>query len=191
MRKITTRKDEEKRKRRNSFIIGGILVFVMFFSVLGYSFRSQESEDGVDKNKVTYNGFEFVNSGIFWILNLENTQFSFKYSPEEVERINTKLKPLSNYYQKPLYIHSKNNEAEYELYRNLDRFVLRRQYACLEGEECGEDWPIKTCEDNFIVIREAPLSNIAQEENCVFISGPMENLTRITDEFLFKIIGVD
>jgi hypothetical protein len=190
MRKITTKSIEEKRKRRNSLIIGIVLVFVMFFSVLGYAFRG--SEEPEEAGKVIYNGFEFRSSGGFWVLNIGDSQFFFKYSPEEVERINAVgLNPLPNYYQKPLYISSENQEAEYEIYRNLDRFVLRRQPACLYEAGCEEELPIKTCADNFIIIREAPLSNIVQEENCVFISGPQENLTKITDEFLFKIIGVD
>lgn len=189
MRKITSKKDEDKKKRRNGVIIGILLVFVMFFSVLGYSFKSQEEPE--KENKVIYNGFEFWNSGGGWALNLENTQFEFKYSPKEVERIDSELNTLDNYFNKPLYISSENQEAEYEIYRNLNRFVTRRQPACLYEAECAEDLPIKTCADNFIIIRATPLSSIVQEENCVFISGPSENLTRITDEFLFKIIGVD
>ena len=34
-------------------------------------------------------------------------------------------------------------------------------------------------------------ANIYQQENCVFIEGPRENLTQITDEFLFKITGIE
>ena len=159
----------------------------MLFSVLGYGFGSQESEEG--NKKIIYNGFEFKSSGGFWVLEIGNMQFAFKYNPNEVERIDVELASLDKYYQKPLYINSENKEAEFEI-RNLNQVVLRKQYACLD-EECEEDLPIKTCEDNFIIIREANNSNIIQDNNCVFILGPQENLTKITDEFLFKIIGVD
>lgn len=188
MRKIATRGEEGKRKRRNQLIVGIVLVLVMLFSVLGYGFRSQEPEE--DSKKVIYNGFEFESSSDFWLLEMGNTQFVFKYNPKEVERVGVELNSLASYQGKPLYISSENEEAEFEIYRNLDQFVLRRQYACLD-EPCAGDLPVKTCEDNFIIIRENNVSNIIQDNNCVFILGPRENLTRISDEFLFKIIGVE
>ena len=65
------------------------------------------------------------------------------------------------------------------------------QLACLEGEECANDeLPIKTCEDNFIIIRESDVTEVVQEDNCVFIRGEAEELAKITDAFLLKIIGV-
>jgi len=189
MRRLTTKQEEAKKKKRNSLIIGIVLVFVMLFSVLGYSFMGQEKEE--DSQKVIYNGFEFNNLYGYWDLTIGNSQFLFKYNPEEVEKINSELNTLESYYQKPLYISSENQEAEYEVYKNLNNIVLRSQNACFDEQNCEEGLPVKTCADNFIIIREAPISNIAQEENCVFISGLQENLTRITDEFLFKIIGVE
>ena len=59
MRKLTTRTEQAKKKKRNSLIIGVVLVFVMLFSVLGYSFMGQEQEE--DSQKVIHNGFEFIN----------------------------------------------------------------------------------------------------------------------------------
>jgi hypothetical protein len=56
--------------------------------------------------------------------------------------------------------------------------------------DCEETLPIKTCEDNFIIIKENNFTNIIQEDNCVFIQGPSENLTMVSDEFLFHILGV-
>jgi len=64
------------------------------------------------------------------------------------------------------------------------------QNACLEEEGCKEDWPTKTCEDNFIIIEEKNETSIIQDNNCVFIQGPQENLTKISDEFLFRVLGV-
>jgi flagellar basal body-associated protein FliL len=189
MRRLTTKQEQAKKKKRNSLIIGIVLVFVMLFSVLGYSFMGQEPEE--DAKKVIYNGFEFINLYENWILTIGNLQFGFKYNPKEVEKINSEVNSLESYSQKPLYINSENQEAEYEIYKNLNQIALRSQNACFDEQNCEEGLPLKNCTDNFIIIREAPISNIAQEENCVFISGPKENLTRITDEFLFKIIGIE
>ena len=100
------------------------------------------------------------------------------------------MKYLNNYYEKPLYISSDYPEATYEIASNLNQITLRMQPACFNESDCGQDIPSKTCEDNFIIIEEKNQTNIIQEENCVFIQGPQENLTQISDEFLFNILGI-
>jgi len=190
MRKIISKYKEDKRKRRNGMIIGLILVGIMFFSILGYSLRGKDDND---IKKLNYNGFEFVEQNGFWFTNTENFQLVFKYNPQQIEKIASELKNLNNYYGKTLYISSENSEAESEIYRNLfyqNQIVQRMQSACLEGDICNENLPVKTCEDNFIIIKPDNISEIIQEENCVFIKGEEENLIKITDEFLFKIFGI-
>lgn len=191
MRKIISKYKKDKKKKQNGMIIGLILVGVMLFSVLGYSFQGKENND---EKKLNYNDFEFIEQNGFWFTNVENLQFAFRYNPQQVEEINSELKYLNNYYGKPLYISSENSEAELEIYRNLfyqNQIVQRMQSACLNKEECeNEDLPVKTCVDNFIIIKENNNSEIIQEKNCVFIQGKKENLTQITDEFLFKILGI-
>jgi len=192
MRRIISKHKIDKKKRRNQFIVSGILVFIMFFSVLGYSFGGRENGN---IKKINYNGFEFVNQNDFWVLNIKGFNFIFRHNPQEVEKIYSNLNSLDNYLGEPLYIYSENNEAELEIYKNFDpRFnsiVQRIQPACFLAEECEENWPIKTCEDNFIIIKESNITKIIQDKNCVFIESQKENLTRITDEFLFKILGIE
>lgn len=185
MRQITTQKDKERKNRTKQYAVGVILVLIMFLSVLGYSFQREEQDS---TKKINYNGFNFINQNGFWVL--EDQNFIFRYNPLEVEKINSQILPLSNYAGKPLYISSENQEAGSEIYTNLNPIVQRIQYACLENETCDSDLPIKTCQDNFIIIKEADSNKISQNENCVFIQGPYENLTKISDEFLFKIIGI-
>lgn len=185
MRQIELKSDREKKKKRNQIIVSIVLVFIMFFSVLGYSFQSQENSK--DK-KINYNGFEFNNQNGYWVL--KDSSFVFKYNPLQIEESNSELKKLDNYLNKPLYIFSENQEAELEIYTNLRSVVQRIQYACLGNETCSENLPVKTCDDNFVIIKEAEKNEILQEENCVFINGDYENLTQLTDEFLFKIIGI-
>ncbi|MGD9275796.1 MAG: hypothetical protein PVJ67_01340 [Candidatus Pacearchaeota archaeon] len=185
----------EKKKnndRRNQIILGVILVIVMFISVAGYAF-SGGSKTESSSEKVTYNGFEFINQNGYWFLELGNYNFYFSYNPGEVERISGEINLLNSYSGKPLYIYSEDGFASSEIYRNLfynTRIVQRTQSACLE-EDCDENSPIKTCEDNFIIIKKAEEVKITQEDNCVFIEGPEGNLTQIADEFLFKIMNID
>ncbi len=188
MRKITSKYREEKKKKRNGLIIGLALMGLMLLSILGYSFQGKD--DSV--KKVNYNGFKFTEQNGYWFTNIENFQFVFRYNPKQTEKIGSGLNPLDNYSGKPLYIYSKNDEAELEIYRNLfyqNQIILRMQSACLEGEDCIDDLPIKTCEDNFIIIKEGDEDKITQKDNCVFIEGE-QDLTKLTDEFLFEIIGI-
>lgn len=193
MRKIVSKSDEEKKRRRNQFLIGGILILVMVLSVIGYSFRS-ENENSGNSEKIIYNGLEFAKINGFWTTKIGNIQFAFKYNPNETESINSQVNYLNNYTNKPLYISSENSESDSEIYKNLfytNEIVQRVQYACLEGGKCtDESLPIKTCVDNFIIIKEKENNEVRQEKNCVFIEGKKEDLTKLTDSFLFKITGI-
>ena len=187
MKRLKSKGSEAKKQKRNQVIIGVILIIVMFgsvFAVIVGSFGNKES------SKVDYNGFEFFKQSNFWILEIGDFDFIFKYNPNEIQEIETEVKFLNNYYGKPLYISSENSEATYEIASNLEQVTLRMQNACLDEEDCEDDLPLKTCDDNFIIIEEKNETNILQDNNCVFIQGPQENLTMISDEFLFHILGV-
>ncbi len=190
MRKILSKEEESKRTRRNQFLIGGILILIMVGSVLGYAFgREQKTES----EEIIYNNFEFVKSEGFWNTVSGSYQLSFYYNPKETGNINTVLNPLSAYSNKPLYIYSENNQADMEIYRNLfyqNKIVQRVQYACLDGEKCAENSPLKTCADNFIIIKEGNTTQILQKDNCVIIEGEKGNLTKLSDNFVFKLMGI-
>jgi hypothetical protein len=191
MRKIISKEAEEKKRKRNQLVVGIILIAVMVFSVLGYSLSSFGNNSS--ESIVKYNGFKFTQTSNFWDVNVGNYAFSFKYNPTQTEKINSTLNLLSSYDGKPLYISSENMEAETEIYKNLfyqNQIVQRIQEACLEGEKCSGDYPIKTCQDNFIIIKESTNNIVRQQNNCVFIEGKKENFTELSDGFLFKINGI-
>jgi len=189
MRKITSKRKEEKKQKRNQMIGSIALIVILFSSIIGYSIGGVSK-----KNKILYKGHEFVEEDGFWFVEIGNFEFSFRYNPGEVGEINSELNLLNSYSSKPLYISSEDIESESEIYRNLlaqNNLVLRMQIACLEGEECASsELPVKTCADNFILIREAEVTEVRQEENCVFIEGKSEDLAKITDSFLLKVIGL-
>jgi len=183
MRKIVSKQDEGKKQRRNQIIVGGLLVFVMLFSVLGYSFQGERTK------KVKYNGYEFLAQGSFWVL--KDRGFAFAYNPYEVNETGEHISGLPYYQGVPLYISSEDTGAEAEIARNLEAVAQRIQLACLEGEKCQKDFlPVKTCEDNFILIKISNISKIEQNQSCVFIEGQKEELIKLADEFLFKILGI-
>jgi len=201
MRKIISKYEESKIRRRNRFLAGSVLIFVMLFSIIGYSFTGRVIDEN-NSNSINYNGFEFVKQNGFWNLNLNGVNYVFSYNPKEIQDIsdilgisNTELnvKNLDNYKRRILYIHSEDGAAFSEIRNNLfPAHTQGVQSACLEGEICAdENLPIKTCDENFIIIKESEEEKIVQDNNCVFIEGKKENLLKLTDSFLFEILGIN
>ena len=200
MRRLISKSNENKKKKRNRIILGIFLVFTMFFSVIGFGLKggslgnSGNTDDQdintPENNGVFYNGFEFIPQNGFWILNKNNTNFIFRFNPNQIEKVNSTLNPLNSYSNKKLYISSENVLAESEIRTNLGGFVQGISIACLNGEECSGNRSIKTCKDNFIIIKKSNNSKIIQEDNCVFIDGKESDLIKLADEFLFKILGI-
>jgi len=196
MKKIVSQADKGKKDRRTKLLVSLILVGIMLLSTLGYAFTREDSNTSGSASKVKYNGFEFQKSGNAWVLQDSSFYFTFLYNPTETQEIKVdNLNTLEDYYNEPLYVYSEDYSAKSEVYRNLypsaNKIVLRMQDACIEDKSCEGDYPIKTCEDNFIIITESnSTSKIIQQDNCVFIEGKKENLTEVTDEFLFNLFGV-
>lgn len=191
IRKIISKEESERKRKRNQLVVGFILVGVMILGTLGYAFESNNINTSTSTNKISYNGFEFVNQNDYWTTKIGESEFIFKYNPEQINQTKGNFNNLDKYSQKPLYIYSENEMASFEIIKNIRPFVQRVQKACFEEKNCGDNLPLKTCDNNFIIIKENENQSIRQEKNCVFIEGKKEELTQLSDEFLFKILGIN
>ncbi|MAH43478.1 hypothetical protein CL614_07235 [archaeon] len=193
MRKIQTQADIDKKKKRNGIILGVVLVGLLVVSTLGYSLSGSSGED----NKKEFNGYEFNRNGVYWVLDLEDQEFAFQNLPQEVTDVSVfGFYDLNSYFDKVLYFVNldEGNEAGYEILNNLERYVLRWQETCLEGEECEDNLPVKTCEkngQNLIIFEESiginNSTSVRKDNNCVYISG---DFVRGSDAFLYKLLGI-
>ncbi len=190
MRKIVSKDSEEKRKKRNQIILGVILVFVMFGSVFGVIVNSFGSKENSKEGGKVYRGVEFAQAGGYWIAEIGGVEFVFSSFPDEVADVPGEVNGLSEYINQNVYVYSESPAAEIEIYRNLQNIALKIQGAYPEGVNQTKDLPVKTCEEKFIIIRESNETGIEQDEGCVYISGKKGELVNITDEFLFKAIGL-
>lgn len=192
MRKIISKNVAHKKKRMNKILLSFGMIFIMFSSILGYAFQSfggnnvDVTEQGLEVT--TFNGFDFTQQSGFWVLDFNGLNLIFRYNPSQVIKSDSIINLLLNYEAKPLYIYSENIQAKSEIRTNLFGFVDSIEDACLEGL-CDES-KIKTCEDNFIIIKESEVNTIKQQDNCVFIEGKSEDLIKLTDGFLYKVLGV-
>ncbi len=188
IKRIISKSEQEKKRKRNSLIIGVILIIVMFGSVFGIVINSLGG-DSSGKSKIKYGEYEFTNENNFWKTSIGNLEFVFQYLPTQTGNITSPLKDINNYYNKPTYIYSEDANSEIEIYRNLQQIASRMQRACFSSENCTGDFPIKTCSENFIIISEGT-EEITQVENCVYIKGEKEKLLELTDSFLYNIFGI-
>ena len=181
MRSISSKYELKKAQKRNQWAIGGVLIFLMLASTLGFAFQGGFSGGGgttAEENTVVYNGFQFENVNNFWVLG----SFVFRYNPLEVSDIGLELKNLDDYRNKTTYVYSESPQAESELIVNLGQFTDIESVS----NESSRD-----CSDNFIIIKESSNSKIEQEENCVYIEARNQvELVENTDQFLFKIFGI-
>ncbi len=192
MRKITSRRNEMRKQKRNGTILVVFLIVVLFGSVFGVivnSFGSQEAE-----GNLKYKGHTFLYNNGFWtVKDISNAVFT--YNPQETESVILDRKnivsDLSKYSGVPVYIYSEDSASELEIYRNLFYVSERIQNACPLDKECSEDIPTKDCTSNFVIIEVSNQSEIYEDQNCVYIKGQKENLIKISDEFLFSLYGIN
>jgi hypothetical protein len=190
MRSILGKKDNSKG---NQLILGIGLIILMLFSTLGYALggRNKDANEVID-----YKGIEFIQDGSgYWKFVINNYEFLLKYNPQEIQDISFNGNfVLTDFQDKPLYFVGESNEPMIEIARNLERFVLRIQNACINGEDCEGDLPIKDCfGDNIIIIKElgdGESESISQQGNCLYISASYANQTRYADKFMYKLLDI-
>lgn len=192
MRKITSKHDLQKTNRRKQAMVGIVLVGLMLVSIIGYAFQvNPNTNANTEGNTGTYKGYPLSTFSGYWNLKVGNFTFVFAENPADSYALTSALNPAENYYGKPVYLYSESVVAEAEIFRNMHLLSSGVTYACPEGEtNCRESWPVKTCSDNFIVIRESNKTGITQKGGCVYIEGPAEKMTGMADGFILKILGI-
>jgi hypothetical protein len=191
MRRIGSKAEDERKEKIKRRIVGISLLSIMVLSVFGIMISSI----GVNKNnpgQITYKGTIFLNQQERWFFSKSNIEFTIMNSPENLTEIPMEnMNPIDYYSGKPLYLSSTDKSLESEVYYNLQSIASRIQSGCLNNTKCDGDFPIKTCEDNFIIIEESNETSITQDLNCVFLKAPKQNIQKALDSFFLKIIGIN
>lgn len=200
MRKILSQEEINKKERKNKLIISIVLVLVMLLSTLGYAFFSSDRNNaGTESTKVEYNSIIFnQNENHLWNFDISGYSFETNYNPKDTENISVIMtKTVKDYQNKVIYFGADakediSQEGNQEIYANINRFILRSNFACL-SENCTEDYPIKNCSDNNIIIfkeDDEGITKIRDDGGCVYIYYNQNDEMRAADAFLFKILGV-
>ncbi len=179
--------DKAKATKRNQLIMGVVLILIMVFSTVGFAFSFGISGNAIEEQE--YGGVKFVrdvNSG-FWVFNINGVDYYTIYNPDEVSDIKfINNKRAGNYANRPLYFIGDPGDGFGELYRTLNNFATRVGGACL-NEDCEEDYPIKECDvDNIVIIETIEKSKVSKMDFEAFSSGkedesksPMEDVLEV------------
>ena len=191
MRRLGSKEGDERKEKNKRRIIGISLLLIMVISVFGIMIESI-GFNKTNPDQITYKGTIFLKQQERWFFGQKQTEFSILNSPENLTDIPMENMNLRGYYTgSPLYINSVDKSLESEIYYNLQGVATRIQFGCLNNTFCEGDFPIKTCEDNFIIVEESNETSITQEQNCAFIRAPKQELPKALDSFFLKIIGIN
>lgn len=200
MRKIISKEQKELKERKLKIIWGIFLGVILLLSTIGFAFNSADFSSQ-DENIETrdYNGVEFQkNQYGLWQFDLNGIGFATNFYPTETKNISSILtKNINNFANQPLYfgINSKDDIEQLainEINYNLNSFILRSSFACLNAN-CSEDYPIKNCTSNNLIIFNEDnqgITRIREEKGCIIVYYKSGELLLAVDRFLFGILGI-
>ncbi|NCN87101.1 hypothetical protein GW932_04665 [archaeon] len=193
IKKLSSKEDERKKQRKNNYLIGAVLVIVMFGSVFGIIVNSFDTSN--NSEKLTYKGFPLEAQGNVYLLGIGNHSFYLTNNPNDLGELKYDInfsKTLANYVGLPLYLDSYSYTYSQQIYQNIFGYPERIQFACENENDCLDDnLPIKNCTENMIIIREKEDNKIYEKDNCVFIEGTTEEISKLVDLFTLKVLGIN
>jgi hypothetical protein len=194
MRRIQSKREEDKKHKRNQIILVVSLIIILLGSTFGVIIDSFNNSGESSENQISYKGKTLFYSEGLWVFEVNENVAGLVYSPYETEDIVSNVvlsRSLESYSNVPVYIYSEDPDSYIEIYRNIYPLAERIQDACPEGYECSnKNLPSKDCTNNLIIIEEYEKNEIVQEENCVYIRGEKESLIKISDDFVYRLYGL-
>lgn len=199
MKKIKEIKKEKDSKTVQKVIIGGVIAFLMVFSILGFFSRSNNTS-----KKLTYNGFKFTlnQNGLFLVQG--KTVFSFKYFPTTLENM-TYDRNIDSLLQnaKMIYITSDNNDTFVQqigqvkyLFASqitkMNRFVQNSYTSKVDGLNLPEITCLNATQTTPVIyFLSSNQTTINLEKNCIIIKATDENnFFMPVDRMLYGFLGV-
>lgn len=187
----------KKESRIKKLILPLILVFLMIGSIFTI-FLSGSSNNS---NEVTYNNLKFTKTDTGWISYINNKQIVLINNPNDLKNIqipNINLQDLNSAQKIYLSVNPNENiQQAYALFNTDIKPLLRSNIinACTVDIAKCANLPLKTCKDasqlqKVIILEESNSTKIEYNNNCLYISGNQEDLTKIIDKLTLNLLGV-
>ncbi|MCX6711828.1 MAG: hypothetical protein NT139_02210 [Candidatus Woesearchaeota archaeon] len=186
----------KKESRIKKLILPFILVFLMVGSVFTVILSGSSNE-----NEVKYNNLKFTKTNEGWISYINDRKVVLFNNPKDLENMsisNINLQDLNSAQKIYLSINPDENiQQAYTLFNTNIKPLLRTILvnSCnIDNEKCA-NLPLKTCTDasqlqKVIILEESNSTKIEYNNNCLYISGNQEDLTKIIDKLTLNLLGV-
>lgn len=195
IKKLQSRKEQEKKHKKQQRWLGIGLIFIMFGSVFGVVVAFFSTQDPNEPVQETYLGYDLNQGAGFYILTVGNNNIYLNTDPNNFNSLDYSInisKMVTMFVGNPLYIDSSDSYSYQTLEQNLFTYANRIVAACIDELDCSNDnLPIKTCEDNIIIVKESSENKIYEDNNCIYIEGNYEDVTALTDIFLLRVFGIN
>jgi hypothetical protein len=196
IRKILSREEQEKRDHKKKVIMSIVLAVIMLLSTAGYFVMDFSS---AKKQTLDFNGIQFKQTDYAtWAFDYGGKSYDVLFTPDSVTNISVSItKKINDYSNSVLYISGEPTEAistsaSQEIAKNLVSFISRVNYACLDSS-CNQDYPIKNCSADNILIFKNSLTNsstITQNEKCIILSYTPFEEEKTADALLYGLLGI-
>jgi hypothetical protein len=174
--------EEATEKRKRAVQYGSIILLaILAFSTLGYSFFSNPSAGTAGSQNESVQQI----SDSQWTFTFGQQQIVLTTSPDVAKNITFLATPvLADFSQKSVYIDA--DDVVSGLIGNaLIPYASRVQKACYGS--CSSDLPELDCNSTLIVYRQTNESgSVSRQDSCTFIYGDK----RSADAFVYKIFGM-
>ncbi len=201
----------DRRRKRNSIIIGLLLIFLMLFSLISYSFYDSSTDtdivhngytlrtqtiEGVNVLTTKYNGEDiFFYSAPLIAYTFKNEEFEKVYNSSSTLIFTRDPPELNNsYYQDEVYYSA--------LFNHVSGFTEKRVIIASTKENIYDDLPILTCEDateNRLVIYLNNINTseynsskklITMSDYCFGASATGSSILSLRDYILYAHLGI-
>jgi len=194
IKKLQSKKDQERKERKQQRWLGLGLIFIMFGSVFGVVVAFFSAQKANSPTQETYLGYNLNQGAGFYVLTRGNNNIYLNSNPNNINLLNYEInmsKMVAMFNGNSIYIDAKNTYLYQVLEQNLFTYANRIVPACIDELDCeNNNLPIKTCEDNIIIIKESNENKIYEDNNCIYIEGKSEDITTLTDIFLLRVFGI-
>ncbi|PIN81316.1 hypothetical protein COV13_01595 [Candidatus Woesearchaeota archaeon CG10_big_fil_rev_8_21_14_0_10_32_9] len=205
----TSSEREDKIRRRNSIIVGLILIGLMGFSVLSYSFYGNDSTN----TDIKYNGYtlksESVNGVTVLTTTVDKTKFFFYSAPTIANKFKN-IEFETAYSFAPTIVFTKDplslNETSYSdeqyynyLYNDVNVYSGKKVILAVTKEDLLNDFPIITCADasptRIVVVLNNSVSSLNSnlatvDSNCFRADASYLDILSFRDYVLYNNLGV-
>ncbi len=181
---------EDKRRKRNAYLIGGFMIFLMVSLSLGYI---EFADSATPPSAIQDSGMTFIPvAGGGYAVQIGKDRVMFDYLPRDVvsfSHVSLSLAPSR------VYLVSDLLDSEYG-YQRLAAFLAYKEFfvqpACLAAEGCG-DLPVVSCTDTsrqIIILRQQTSSGISVDGSCVVVGFTEAEQIQIISLLIYQLLGV-